>query len=153
MQTVSSALNATMTWGAAPFVILSLLAWLVPEQYLLHVQIGFLAYSIMIFSFMTGIIWGGRLMTPSSEDDRPKSFLLAIGSFLFVLCVAVLTYLAGSLVGFVMLTAAYLALPSIEKISELRFPANYLELRRKINRTVVVSHVVICVHAIQPHVA
>ena len=152
MQTVSTTLNTTMTWGAAPFVALALLAWLTPEQYLLHVQSGFLGYSVMIFSFMTGTVWGGRLLSPSSEEQDSKILVLAISSFLFVLLAALFAYFSGFIISVSMLLFAYLALPAFEKFSKLPFPVSYLELRRKINRTVVVSHVVIVVHAIQPHV-
>ena len=153
MQTISTALNTTMTWGAAPFVALSLLAWLMPEQYLIHVQTGFLAYSVMIYSFMTGTLWGGRLLSAATEKSDPKTLFIAIGSFLFVLLAAALAHFFGFLFGLILLLLAYLTLPAIERLSQLPFPANYLELRRKINRTVVLSHVVVIVHAIQPHVA
>ena len=153
MQTISNALKTTMTWGAAPFVVLSLLAWLIPEHHLIHVQTGFLAYSVMIFSFMTGTLWGGRLLSSSTEISDPKTLLIAIGSFLFVLLAATLAYFFSFLFGLVLLLLAYLTLPAIERLSELPFPASYLELRRKINRTVVLSHVVVIVHAIQPHAA
>ena len=153
MQTISTALNTTMTWGAAPFVMLSLSAWLVPEQHLIDVQTGFLAYSVMIFSFMTGTLWGGRLLSVSTEDKDPQTLLLAIGSFLFVLLAAALAYFWGIVPGLILLALAYLALPLIERQAALAYPSNYVELRRKINRTVVVSHLVIIVHALQPHAA
>ena len=153
MLNISSALNTTMTWGAAPFVALSLLAWLIPEGHLVHVQAGFLAYSVMIFSFMTGTLWGGRLLTPDAQNGDAHALLLAIGSFLFVLAAATLAYFCGLILGLVLLASAYMALPFIERLSRLPFPSNYSELRRKINRTVVLSHVVIIVHAVQPHVA
>lgn len=153
MLKTSTTLNTTMTWGAAPFVALSLLAWLAPEAHIVKVHSGFMAYSVMIFSFMTGTIWGGRIVGAPLLKDEAKPLVIAIAAFLFCLLASALAAFTGLLTGLLMMLFAYLTLPSLERASELEFPRAYLELRGKINRTVVVSHLVVVVHMVQPHVA
>ncbi len=153
MLKTATTLNTMMTWGAAPFVALSLLAWLVPEAHVMKVHVGFMTYSVMIFSFMTGTIWGGRVLGSAELDGEPKALLIAIGAFLFCLLASSLAYFFGLVTGFLMMIIAYLALPILERVSALDAPRTYLELRSKINKTVVLSHLVILVHLIQPHSA
>ena len=153
MLKTSTTMNTTMTWGAAPFVALSLLAWLAPEAHIVKVHSGFLAYSVMIFCFMTGTIWGGRILGTTDSKDEPKPLVIAISAFLFCLLAASLAAFTELLTGMLMMMVAYLALPGLERASELEFPRSYFELRGKINKTVVLSHLVIVVHMVQPHVA
>lgn len=152
MSNQATTLNSTMTWGAAPFVALALSTWLVPEKFLADVQIGFFLYSAMIFSFMTGTLWGGSLTQQPTMDDSTKPLKLAIGAYLFALLAAGIGYFFGATTSIGLMLIAFLALPTIEKVCDLPFPTTYLELRGKINRTVVLTHLVVVIHAIQPHV-
>ena len=151
MNTGTMTLNSTMTWGAAPFVLLSLASWLVPESMLANIQLGFVAYSALIYSFMTGTLWGGALTTHTTDENFSKTLAAAIAAFLFALAAGVLAFFLNVVAGLLLLMVAYAGLPTLERIAKLNVPTSYRELRGKINKTVVITHVVIIVHAVQPH--
>lgn len=143
-----------MTLGALPFIVLSIGAWLSPPDLLSAIYLTFTSYSVVIFGFMVGAIWGAKLLQGSSksldEDNlelSSKSLSLSILASLF----SMVALAIGGAPAATMMLVAYLALPHLEQYAHIEWPSTYFEMRSKINRTVVASHIVILVHMIQPH--
>ena len=71
-----------MTLGALPFIVLSIGAWLSPPDLLSTIYLTFTSYSVVIFGFMVGAIWGAKLLQGSSKSLDEDNLELSSKSLL-----------------------------------------------------------------------
>ena len=115
-----------MTLGALPFVSLSIGAWLVPPEALSYVYNAFITYSVVIFGFMVGAVWGALLVESSSATDtgdsdgarlRIRNNALSISIFASLFSMVAIALLGVTALA--MMLVAYIALPTSRNMHRL----------------------------------
>lgn len=122
--------------GLAPFVLLTLGAWIVHSDWLAYFIRGQLAYGIAILAFLGGIHWGAVMMSGELTMERTrKAFAWSI---LPALIAWVSTMMGGY--GFAMLMAGFIAAYHVDKrlFAWYGFEPWFLQLRLKLTIIVVV---------------
>lgn len=121
--------------GLIPFVLLTVLCWIVHPDWLGYFIKAQLAYGIVILSFLGGLHWGVTLMAQGKDDEETRRAMIwGVIPTLIAWC-----SLSNMLFGFVVQVIGFIAAYKIDKklYQSYAVPAWFIDLRLQLTRVVV----------------
>lgn len=131
--------------GLIPFVLMAAAVWFLPESNALTISQYFIAYSAIILSFLSCLLWSAALFTQTdaTTNQQKKQWLVISISFSLI---AWLSLLLPQGLGIWVLMTGFYALLRYEKRSlHTIYPDWFYELRHWLSNIVLCCHLSVAV--------